>query len=244
MFNKVAIIQARMGSTRLPGKVMKNLAGKPVLEHCICRVQQARLVDNVIVATTTNAGDNVIVDFCKEVEVNCFRGSEEDVLARYYLVAKKYKADIVVRITSDCPLIDPDVIDAAIDLFLSDTSDYVSNTLKRTFPRGLDTEVFWSDVLERAFYEAEKNYEREHVTPYIWQHPDKFKLGQLLNEVDYSGYRLTLDTEEDYLLLTELFNRASKPGEDFNLNSIIKFLIKNPEVTKINAHVKQKKLGE
>lgn len=167
-----AIIQARMGSTRLPGKILKDLMGKTVLQHVIERVQQAKNIDEIIIATTTLAQDDVVADEALKCGANYFRGSENDVLARYYGAAKENNVDIVVRITSDCPLIDPFVTDEIIRYFKQDNMyDIVTNAgsdlSKRTFPRGLDTEVFSFQSLERAYQQADKDYQHEHVTPYI-----------------------------------------------------------------------------
>ncbi|HFQ80024.1 MAG TPA: acylneuraminate cytidylyltransferase, partial [Desulfobacterales bacterium] len=164
-----AIIQARMGSTRLPGKVMKHLTGKTVLQHVIDRVASARLLDEVIVATTISPQDDIIVTEAQKAGAKIFRGSEDDVLARYYHAAKTYKAEIIVRVTSDCPLFDPQILDEMLGIFLKENAngfnlDYMSNSLQPTFPRGLDAEIFTMRVLTKTFHEADKDYEREHVT--------------------------------------------------------------------------------
>ena len=172
----VAIIQARMGSTRLPGKVLLELAGRTMLGRVVRRVRLAGLVDEVVVATTNAPADDPIVDECRRLPVACFRGSEHDVVERYHRAAAAYRADVVVRITADCPLIDPEVTDHVIRAFLQHRPDYASNTLHRTYPRGLDTEVFTAAALARACHEASEPYQRTHVTPYIYQHPEYFRL--------------------------------------------------------------------
>ena len=164
----VAVIQARMGSTRLPNKVLAELGGRPMLAQVVARVRRARTIDEVVVATTTTRHVDVIEDFCAREGIACFRGSEDDVLDRYYQAARAFNADVVVRITADCPLHDPEVIDAIVGHFDPARHDYVSNTIRRSYPDGLDTEVIAMAALERAWRGATWASEREHVTPYIW----------------------------------------------------------------------------
>ncbi|MEJ8305964.1 glycosyltransferase family protein, partial [Saccharibacillus sacchari] len=187
----VAIIQARMGSTRLPGKVMKMLGDRTVLGHVINRCKAIPLVTQVIVATTAAEEDDIL---CKEAElygVSYYRGSENNVLSRYYEAAKMAKAEVVVRVTSDCPLLDPQISNSVIKHFLRSECDYASNSLSKTFPRGLDTEVFSFKVLERAYQNAELSFEKEHVTPYLYLHPELFNVEAYYNEKNQSQYRLT-----------------------------------------------------
>lgn len=244
--NVVCIVQARLGSTRLPGKVLKEICSKTVLEHDIDRLKQVKNLNKIVIATTTLEEDNKIEKLVTELGIDCFRGSSEDVLSRYYFAAKKYKADVVVRVTSDCPLIDYNISDKIIQYYLDnkDKYDYVSNTIERTYPRGLDTEVFSFESLEKSYNEAKKQYEREHVTPYIYQNADKFKMAQYKNERDYSNYRWTLDTEEDYKLINIIYNNLYKKNKLFCFNDILKFIDENSYLTKINEHIQQKKLGE
>ncbi len=244
----VAIIQARMGSTRLPGKVMKLLGDKTVLAHVISRVKSCLLLDEVIVATTTSLGDDLIVIEAEKCGVKWFRGSEENVLERYYLAAQQFQAEIIVRITSDCPLFDPEVLSQMLYYFKTTTVaglkiDYLSNTLNRTYPIGLDAEVFTFKALERAVKEAHQPYEKEHVTPYIYQHPDFFTLQEYTNQKNISNYRWTLDTEEDWQLIQEIYSALSKDGEIFKTDEVLTLLKEKSELVKINAHVQQKKLG-
>lgn len=244
----VAIIQARMGSTRLPGKVMKVICGKTVLEHVIERVKGCRLLDEVVIATTVSPADDAIVKEAERCGVKWFRGSEEDVLERYYLAAKEYDAEIVVRITSDCPLFDPTVLTEMLDYFNSERSqglniDYLSNTLTRSYPRGLDAEVFTFTALEKAFLNAVQPYEREHVTPYIHQHPEIFSLHGQTSDEDLSAHRWTLDTEEDFRLIEEIYFALYKENKFFTTEHILELLKQRPELAGINAHVEQKKLG-
>lgn len=239
----VCIIQARMGSTRLPGKVMLDLCGKTVLEHVIQRVKRVKNIDEIVIATTIDKKDNVIVEEAMKCGVKVFRGSEEDVLSRYYYAAKENKADVVVRITSDCPLIDPEITQRTIDYYLinKDKFDYVSDTLERTFPRGLDTEIFSFKVLEKAFNEATLQPDREHVTPYIWDNPNMFSLGCYKNDVDYSKYRWTLDTEEDFELIKSIYEYLYPlKRENFNMLNILELYQKDKELIEINNRIQQK----
>ncbi|WP_427338101.1 cytidylyltransferase domain-containing protein [Caloranaerobacter sp. DY30410] len=240
----VAIIQARMGSTRLPGKVMKDLFGKTVLAHVVERVKQSKEVDEIVIATTTLEKDNVIVKEAEKCGVKYFRGSEDDVLSRYYYAAKENNADIVVRITSDCPLIDPIIIDSIVKFYKENDYDIVTNAgidlSQRTFPRGLDTEVFSFKVLEEAFNNAKENYQREHVTPYIYENSNKIHYYK--NDVNYSEYRWTLDTEEDFKLIKEIYRYLYKEKHNFYMEDILKLFKEKPELKKINIHIEQKKV--
>ena len=236
MVNKVAIIQARISSTRLPGKVLKPLAGKTVLEHIVGRVSCANLVDQVVVATTNNLADKEITSLCKKKGIDYFCGSELNVLERYYKAAKAYNAEVVIRVTSDDPLKDPQVINKAIKIFFQNDYDYVSNTIKPTYPDGLDVEVFSFDALARAYSKAILTSEKEHVTPYIWKNPVLFKLHNFKSETDFSYMRWTLDTEEDYEFIKIIYDKVYKPGEVFLMNDVIDFLEKNPELLNINHH--------
>jgi spore coat polysaccharide biosynthesis protein SpsF len=244
----VAIIQARMGSTRLPGKIMKQLCGKTVLSHVISRVKACLLVDEVVVATTKSLADDVIVIESEKCCIHCFRGSEDDVLERYYLAAKEYQADVIIRITSDCPLFDSEVLTGMLEYFKTETEDgleidYLSNCLRRSYPRGLDAEVFTFKVLEKAYQEAQKSYEREHVTPYIYEHPEIFALYNQSNDEDISNYRWTLDVEEDWRLIEEIYKNLYH-GEIFTTDDVVDFLEENPELLMLNSHVEQKILKE
>ena len=230
-----AIIQARMGSTRLPGKSMKLLLGKPVLWHVVNRASKAELIDGVIVATTVNSEDDIIAEFCENNDISVFRGSENDVLDRYYQCAKEYGIKDIVRITADCPLHDPTVIDLIIGEYLKGNYDYVANTIEYTFPDGLDVEVFSFGALEEAWKKAELPSEREHVTPYI-RKSDNFKKKNVNSTKKYPPYRLTLDYPEDYQFIRRIYEGIGK--EEFYIAEIIKFLEKNPELLKINQHLK------
>ncbi|OGY90213.1 MAG: hypothetical protein A3B30_02705 [Candidatus Komeilibacteria bacterium RIFCSPLOWO2_01_FULL_52_15] len=233
------IIQARMGSTRLPGKVMKLLAGKEILWHVVKRCQQSKLADEVIVATSDTPGDDIIEKFCAQHGFSCYRGSESDVLARFYDAAGKFKLDVVVRITSDCPLIDPIVIDESLRLFRTKKVDYLSNCLDRVFPRGLDTEVFSFQALERAHREAKEPFEREHVTPYITKHGTTAPYSV---PAEYRGdFRLTIDEQIDYDLLKRVYSEFYRDDQHIiDVRQVIRFLWENPTLARLNADVVQK----
>lgn len=239
--NVVAIVQARMGSTRFPGKVLRPIAGKPMLAWVIERLQLSRQVDQIIVATSMLESDRPIFQWCQEHLVSCYRGSERDVLARYHQCAETCAADCIVRITSDCPLIDPTVIDELVSLFVQSEGryDYVSNTLPpRTFPRGLDVEVFSRNALEVASREANTPEAREHVTPYFYRHPEFFNLQGAYNTRDYSSHRWTVDTREDWELVNRILDHLDSPS--FGWHSVVRLLDEHPEWLDLNAHVLQK----
>jgi spore coat polysaccharide biosynthesis protein SpsF len=239
-----AVIQARMGSSRLPGKILKEVNGKTLLEYQIERVSRSKYIDDIIIATTNEPIDDKLEDFCEKHKLLHYRGSETDVLSRYNEVILQYPTDIVVRLTSDCPLIDPDVIDLVINRYLDnkDSVDYVSNTLERTFPRGMDVEVFSTKVLTEINQLATKLHEREHVTPYIYLH-DKYNIQQVITQEDYSNLRWTVDTQEDFTLIKEIITRIYPIKPTFSLEDLISLTKKNPELIEINKHIEQKKLS-
>ena len=239
----VAIVQARMGSTRLPGKVMKRLAGHTVLSHVIRRLQVCRQVDQIVIATSAKKVDDTIVQEAKRHGVDCFRGSEEDVLERYYLAATEAGAEVVVRVTSDCPLLDPELIDRMISSFLSSDIDYLSNSLQRCYPRGLDAEIFTFSALTQACREAQHAHEREHVTPYIYHHPELFRLQNYGGREDLSNHRWTLDTEEDWALIEAIYDALYLENKAlFSTEEVLRLLDRRPELVALNAHVEQKPL--
>lgn len=236
-----AIIQARMGSTRLPGKVLMDLGGKTVLARVVCRVRRAELVDQIVVASTTAPADDAIVRECERMNVLCFRGQEDDVLDRYYQAAVAFSADVIVRITSDCPLIEPELVDRTIRTFLSERADYANNVSPRTFPRGLDVEVFTFEALTRACREAREAHQREHVTPYLYEHPELFHLASVTGEDDRSQYRWTLDTPEDLQLIREIYKQL-RDRDDFDWREALHVMEREPELCALNSHVLQKSL--
>lgn len=238
----VAIVQARMGSTRLPGKSLMRIEGKPMLAHVLERLGAARSLDRIAVATSTSPKDRAIVALAQGMGIGIFTGSEDDVLDRYYQAARVFGAETVVRITGDCPLIDPAVVDQAVRLFAKGGADYVRTS---GFPRGLDTEVFSFRNLERAWKEAARDYEREHVTPYFYRHPEMFRVGELVasEPLRRPELRLCVDTEEDLSLVREVFARLYVPrGRIFTTEEVIAVLDKEPHLKAINAHVVQKVL--
>jgi len=237
----VAIIQAHIGSTRLPGKVLLDLAGEPMLARVVNRIQRAKTPEEVVVATTVNPADAAIVRLCGERGWPCFRGSEEDVLDRYYQAARRFGGDAVVRITSDCPLIDAGIVDRVVQKFLDRQPevDYASNTLPpRTFPRGLDVEVMSLTALERAWREDDSLAWREHVTPYIYRHPEEFKLHPVANDVDYSYMRWTVDTAEDLGFVRKIYEHFG--NDRFSWRDVLRVLEEHPEWVEINWYVVQK----
>jgi spore coat polysaccharide biosynthesis protein SpsF len=239
----VAIVQARMGSSRLPHKVLKDLAGATVLDRVLNRMGRSRLIQETLVATTTEPADNAIVEHCERTGQKVFRGAEQDVLDRYYQAAKSTNADVVVRITSDCPLIDPEVTDATVRAFLDQRSDYTSNVRVRTYSRGLDTEVMTVQALERAWREGTKPYQREHVTPYIYENPGKFKLHGIENDADCSQHRWTVDTPEDLQLLRAVYAQFGG-RDDFGWREVLELVEADPSLANINRHVTQKAVHE
>lgn len=240
--NIVAIIQARMGSSRLPGKVLLQLKGHSVLYHVIKRVKAAKEIDKIIIATTNKKEDDEIVNEALKSNVISFRGSENDVLSRYYHSAVNNSADIIVRITSDCPLIDPGIISKAIKTYTEQEFDYISNTIERSYPRGLDVEVFSFDSLYEAYRNAIHPEEREHVTPYIYKHPSQFKIASFNHDLNYSDYRWTLDTPEDWMLIERIYENLYVEDNLFDWTSVLELMEKHPELPLINSHVEQKKL--
>lgn len=230
-----------MGSTRLPGKVRLDLAGEPMLARVVHRVQRARLLDEVVVATTTQSDDDAIAQLCAVRGWPCARGSLDDVLDRYFQAALARRAEVVVRITSDCPLIEPELIDQVVGAVLADPPhvDYASNVQPpRTFPRGLDTEVMRFDALERAWREDTNPTWREHVTPYLYRHPERFRIQGVFNAVDLSHLRWTVDTAEDLELVRRIYGFF---GDDtFSWYDVLRLLEWRPEWLEINRSVEQK----
>lgn len=242
-----AIIQARTSSTRLPSKILKELpygSGITVLEQVIRRLKRSKELNEIIIATTTGKDNDKIVAITKKENVKSFRGSKDDVLARYYLAAKENDLDVIARITSDCPCIDPEIIDLMIGKHIEAKADYTSNTCKRTYPHGLDVEVFNFDVLEETYKNAQKDYEKEHVTPYIYRNPQLFKINQIeAPEKLYApDIRITLDTEEDYVLLCVVFDYLYSKNKSFNTYDIANLFKEKPWLKLINKKIIQKKI--
>lgn len=236
-----------MGSTRLPGKVLKPLMGAPMLQRQLERLARCRFVDRTVVATTTLPSDDPIVDLVDNLDldgIGSFRGPENDVLARYFEAAREENAEVVVRVTADCPLIDPGVVDAAIDLYLKNrgSTAYVTNSIVRTYPRGLDVEVFPMSVLETAAREAVSGSDREHVTPFVWRQPERFLRLDLVDSEDNSELRWTVDTPEDYELVKRLYEQLYPTDPAFDYRAALKVVRAQPELRTLNQHVQQKKV--
>lgn len=238
----VVISQARMTSTRLPGKVLRTVLGKSLLEYQIERVRRARRISKLVIATTTNSQDEPIVALCENLKVSCFRGSELDVLSRYHGASQGNPSRHVIRITSDCPLLDPAVLDLAIEQYLDSRADYVSNS--EAYPNGMNVEIFRREMLDEAFHQAQLPYEREHVTPYFYTHPEKFVWRQVQAPRSYPKYRLTVDTPEDFELVKALIERLAPRQREFTLEDICHEMEIDPGLAEINQHVRQKKFNE
>ena len=238
------IIQARMTSTRLPGKVLKPVLAKTLLEHQLERLKRVTNADGFVVATTTNETDQPIVDLCNALGVPVSRGPEGDVLARYYEASKAHQADVVVRVTSDCPLIDPAVVAEVIGFYQSHTAayDYVSNTLERTYPRGLDVEVFPFSLLEKAHREATQAEEREHVTPFIYRRPQQFRIYQVQQSPSHAHERWTVDTPEDFELIRRVLEALYPEKPQFLQADVLALLDAHPDWRALNAEIEQKKV--
>ena len=239
----VAIIQARMGSTRLPGKVLKEIEGRTMLARVVGRLRGSSLINELLIATTDRPTDDAIVEECRRSSVQVFRGDEENVLDRYFRAAQFAQADVVVRITSDCPLIDPQVTDQTIAAFFREMPAYASNCVVRTFPRGLDTEVMTVQALEQAWRNADQPYQRTHVTPYIYEHPDEFKILSLTSDADFSRQRWTVDTPEDLEFVREIYARFKK-RENFRWSDVLALLDSEPALTELNRSIIQKAVHE
>lgn len=233
--NIVAVIQARMGSSRLLGKVMLDIAGKPMLFHVVNRVRRSKMIHLVTVATSTHIMDDPIAVFCETFGIPCFRGSENDVLDRFYQAAKHFQADVIVRLTSDCPLHDPEVIDSVVKLLLEGDADFVSGGMKTTFPDGLDAAAFPMSVLERTWGEAKLNSDREHVTSYIHHHPEMFRMKTLLCNEDLSYLRWTVDEPQDLEYVRAIY--AHLGDAPFGMKDILDLLKRHPELNDINTGI-------
>jgi spore coat polysaccharide biosynthesis protein SpsF (cytidylyltransferase family) len=233
----IAVTQARYGSTRLPAKVLKTIGNQTLLDIHLTRIIQAKLIDKLMLATTNEAGADKIINIANRHNIDAYKGSVNDVLERFYNCVKNYNPDYVVRLTSDCPLIDPEIIDEVISVCISSDYDYVSNTLIPTYPDGTDVEVFKFSALEKAFHEASLNSDREHVTPYIWRNSSikggkLFKSFNVINNIDYSNYRITIDTIEDFEVIKHLIDAL---GTNKRWYEYINYLNDNPEIRTLNS---------
>lgn len=244
-----AIIQARMGSQRLSGKVLRLLQGRSMIAHVMERVAAAPHVDEVWLATSTNPENDALEAEVARLGHPCFRGSEDDVLARYHGAAKAAGADVIVRVTSDCPLYDPVVLGRMLERFaqaLQETPpvDFMSSVFQRRFPRGLDTEIFTFAALDRNFREADKPNEREHVTPHFYHNPDKFRGLSWVGEQDLSHYRWTVDTLEDWEFIQIIYDTLWRPGHLITTEEVLDLLKQRPQLAEMNANVEQKYSAE
>jgi len=243
----ICIIQARMGSERLPGKVLKLLNGRPMLGHILDRVKMVGAIDSIYVATTSLPEDDPIEDLCAAHNVSVYRGSRDDVLSRYYDIAAAEKADVVVRITGDCPLVHPQLIDTLISFFHEHDYDYVSPRVNdEDLIRGLDVEVFSFRSLEKAYTEGHDPRDREHVTYFIYSHPHKFKIYKYTVEEIYKCHpeniRLCVDTPEDFQLISEIYNHLYRPGDIVDTDAAIAWVRQSPQLLEINAGIRQKRV--
>ena len=233
-----AIIQARTGSSRYRNKVLKTIMKKPILFHIIRRLQQSKFISSVVVATTDRNEDMILKQICDISKINIFFGSTNDVLDRYFHAAKTFNSQYIVRITADSPVIDHRIVDEALNKFQKDDVDYLSNWLVKSFPEGISVEVFSFEVLKKAWEESRWTSEREHVTPYIWKNPERFKLGVLTNHRgDQSEIRLTLDYPRDLLLIRKIYENLFPSNPYFGLDDILDLLEKNPFLRKINNDI-------
>lgn len=239
----IATVECRMTSSRLPGKVMLSSCGKPMLEHIVERLRRVPQLDGIAFATTVNSTDDSIARLAERLGVSCFRGSENDVLKRVLLTAQQEQADVIVEITGDCPLIDPEVTSQTVDLYLSNPgSDYVSNDLTLSYPLGMDVQVFPTELLALADKEGLTAPDREHVSWYIVRHPERFRLVTLPAppSLRWPNLRLTLDEEDDFRLIDAIFMALYPKKPDFSLYDIVELLRNNQSMARINAHVAQK----
>ena len=237
--NIVTVVQARTGSTRLPKKVMMSICGEPLLLRMIERVRSANLAGTVVVATSTNKDDDVIEELCSAHNIDIFRGHPDDLLDRHYKTGLKYKADAIVKIPSDCPLIDPRIIDRIIKYFIDnrDKYDFASNLHPATYPDGNDVEIMKFSVLEDAWKFATKQFEREHTTPYIWENTDKFNIGNVRwsTGLDFSStHRWTIDYEEDYVFIRSIYEELYPGRKMFSIYDILNLLADKPFLSEIN----------
>ena len=235
--NMIAIVQARCSSSRLPGKVLKPILGKPMLLHQIERLRRCTAIDRLVVVTSDQASDIPLTEMLEQYEVDYFCGSLEDVLDRYFQAASHYGAEHVVRLTGDCPLIDPEIVDRVIQAHLDGNYEYTSNVLPPTFPDGLDTEVMRFETLQMAWKNAELPSDREHVTSYIHQRSEQFRLGNVTAKEDFSMFRWTVDEPEDFDFVSTVYEELYPVNQQFATLDIFELLKKKPELLEVNRHI-------
>ena len=231
----IAVLQARFSSTRFPGKVLKPLSGQPMLARQIERIGRAASIDRIVVATSTEESDDPVAGFCRDIEVGCYRGSLDDVLDRMYRAAVTTGSKTIMRLTGDCPLTDPEVLDDLNDYFLQGGYDYASNTIKPTFPDGLDAEVMSLECMEVAWREAMLPSEREHVTPFIYNHPERFRLGDFRHKSDFSGLRWTVDEPRDFEFVSRVYEALYDGNPAFTTADVLQLLRDQPKLEFINS---------
>jgi spore coat polysaccharide biosynthesis protein SpsF len=231
----LAILQARVSSTRLPGKVLKPILGKPMLIRQVERVEQSRLIDYLLIATSREVSDDPIEQLCEENGIAIFRGSLDDSLDRFYQAAEPLSPAHIVRLTGDCPLSDPDLIDQVIEFHLTGNYDYSSNTVEPTYPDGLDVEIFRFSCLKQAWAEVVLPSHREHVTPFIYQQPERFRIGSFKSDVDRSGLRWTVDEQLDFELVTRIYEALYPSNPEFTTRDVLAYLDKNPRLRDLNT---------
>ena len=232
-----AIVQARCGSTRFPNKVFTEIDGKPLIWHVVDRLKHSEKIDDIIIATTTTDKDDKIEEWCSQNKVKCFRGDENNVLNRFYKASIQYPSDVIVRITADDPFKEPRVIDDVINTYLSGKYDYVTNNYPPSFPEGLDCEVFSSKLLCEMEEKSNDSFEREHVTQYVFRHPNDYRIGNVSNGEDLSYLRWTIDTVDDLNMVNAVYNHRGKKNEILLMDEILKILAEYPEIAKINSNV-------
>lgn len=235
----LCVLQARMSSTRLPGKVLRPILGRPMLEMQIERIRRAKKIGRLVVATSMESSDQPIAGLCKSLDVDCYQGSLGDVLDRYYQAARAYRPQHVMRLTGDCPLTDPALLDALVDLHLEGAYDYSANVHERTYPDGLDAEIFRFQLLEEAWTLAKTSFEREHVTPYMYRTGPAFNRGALKDTVDRANLRWTVDHPEDLEFVSRIFEALYPRDPAFDTAAVHAFLESHPDIQKINAHLAQ-----
>ncbi len=233
----LAVLQARVSSSRLPGKVLMPILGEPMLTRQIERVLRSGRIDKLVIATTTETSDDPIEQLCTELGIRCFRGSTDDVLDRVYRAAGTFKPRTIVRITGDCPLFDPVLADAVIDHHSRSGADFTSNVLNPTFPDGLDVEVVRMKSLQEAWRKADKPSEREHVTPYICNHPERFRLESYTGSRDLSALRWTVDEPEDFVFIRRVYEELYPDKPAFTTTDVLELLGRNPDLKALNARV-------
>lgn len=237
MIRTIGIVQARTSSTRLPGKVLQPVLGLPLLCRQLERLKRCREIEKFVVATSDGLEDRVILDLSLEMGVDVFQGNLNDVLDRFYQAARLYLPEHIVRLTGDCPLADPNIIDSLVRFYFSGKYDYASNCINPTLPDGLDAEIFSFPALERAWYDAASSSEREHVTPYIKNHPELFRIGSQVFDRDFSALRWTVDNPEDLVFVRRVYQEIYPSNPDFVMEDILDLLSRNPSLKSLNAHI-------